>query len=173
MVAFCGMMAALSIVIMLIGSVFSLAVYIVPLFCGLLLLPVAIEYGRKTGWMMYIAVCLLGLFLGFDKEAVFFYIFTCWYPLCKYQLDNIRPRLVNILIKVAIFTVAIIAMYSILIFVLGLQAIANEFSEMGPYMGILFIVLFDISMLLYDRMMVLMTLLYAQRIRPKLKFLNR
>lgn len=174
MMAFCGMAAALSIAVMLLGTMIPAATYAVPLFCGLLLLPVMLEFGRKAAWLTYAATTIIAILLGLDKEAAFFYLFLGWYPLVKWQLDAaIHSKPLNLLIKLTIFTAALAAMYSLLAFVLHLDAITQEFSAMGPWLLIAFALIFDLCMLLYDRVLFPMAILYTNRIKPKLKFLRR
>ena len=64
-------------------------------------------------------------------------------------------------------------MYAVLGFVLGMDAVIAEFREMGALLLVAFVVLFNFSMLVYDRMLAPMAVLYARRIRPKLRFLSR
>ena len=70
-VAFCGMMVALSVALMLTGGLVPIATYCAPMLGGILLLPIMLEYGRKTAWTAYIATSLIVLTLGVDKEAAF------------------------------------------------------------------------------------------------------
>ena len=67
MIAFCGMAAGLSIVIMLLGGVIPVATYAVPMLCGLLLLPILIEFGQGAAWATFFAAAALALLLDFDK----------------------------------------------------------------------------------------------------------
>ena len=87
--AFCGLMVALSIVIMLAGGIIPIATYAAPMISAVLLLPILFEYGRKIAFTAYAAVSLISLFLGLDKEAAFFYLFIGYYPIVKFQLDRI------------------------------------------------------------------------------------
>ena len=53
MIAFCGMAAGLSVAIMLLGGVIPAAAYAVPMLCGLVLLPVLLEFGRRAAWATF------------------------------------------------------------------------------------------------------------------------
>ena len=48
--AFCGLMVALSIVIMLAGGIIPIATYAAPMISAVLLLPILFEYGRKIAF---------------------------------------------------------------------------------------------------------------------------
>ena len=69
-VAFCGMMVALSVALMLTGGLVPIATYCAPMLGGILLLPIMLEYGRKTAWTAYIATSLIVLTLGVAGVAL-------------------------------------------------------------------------------------------------------
>jgi len=170
-IAFCGMMVALSIALMLTGGLIPIATYCAPLMSGVLLLPIFLEYGKKTALTAYIATSLIVLILGVDKEAAFFYIFLGYYPVIKWNLDKLKSKPLRICIKLIIFNVAVFAMYAVLGWILHLDAIVAEFTEMGIWMLIGFVVLLDICLLMYDKLLVALTIVYAKKLRPKLRFL--
>ena len=68
-VAFCGVLAALMIAVMLLGTMIPTTTYICPALAGVLLLPVVWEFGFRTGALLYLAVALLSLILSPNKEA--------------------------------------------------------------------------------------------------------
>ena len=173
MIAMCGMASGLSVAVMLLGAVIPVATYAAPLLCGLLLLPVMTEFGHREAWITFAVTSLLALTLGADKEAAFFYLFLGWYPLVKWQLDRIRARPLRVFVKLSVFTLALVAMYALLALVLHLDAITQELGSMGTLALVLFLALFDVCMLLYDRLLFPLMMLYASRIRPRLRFLSR
>ena len=171
--AFCGMMVALTVVLMLSGGLIPIATYCAPMAAGLLLLPILLEYGKRTAWTAFAAAALISLMLDADKEAAFFYLFLGYYPILKWELERIRKRPLRIVVKLALFTVATVLMYSVMGFVLGMDAVIAEFREMGRVMLALFMVFFDCCMLLYDRVVAQIAVLYVKRLRPRLRFLQR
>ena len=171
-IAFCGIIAGISIVIMLIGGLIPAAVYAVPLLCGLLLLPLSIEFGKPAAWATFAATALLALILGFDKEAAFFYLFIGYYPILKWTVDRIRSIPVRFIIKVLLFSVSVFFMYLLLNLLFPMEAFMKEFNEMGTWMLICLLIVFDISMLLYDRLLFSALIIYANRIKPKFRFLH-
>ena len=172
-IAFCGLITALSVTLMLAGGLIPVATYCVPMAAGLLLLPVMLEFGKATAWTTFAATALIAILLGIDKEAAFFYLFIGYYPLIKWELDRIRNRALRIACKLALFSISMIAMYLILGYLLNMNAILAEFSEMGAALTALLLVLYNLCMLLYDRLLMPMIFLYAQRIKPKMPFLKR
>ena len=172
-VAFSGMAVGLSVVLMMMGGLLPVAVYIIPLLCGLVLLPISVEFGKATAWATFAATAILSMMLDFDKEAAFFYLFIGYYPIIKWQLDKIRRKPLRIAVKLALFTVSIIVMYLLLSLLFPMAQFMQEFHEMGTLLLIGMLVVYDISMLLYDRLLMAALMIYANRIRPKLRFLRR
>ena len=164
-IAFCGMMVALSVALMLTGGLIPIATYCAPMISGVLLLPILLEYGKKTA--------LIVLILGIDKEAAFFYIFLGYYPIIKWSIDKLHQKPMRVILKLLLFNGAVVAMYAVLGFVLHMDAVVEEFTEMGMWMLAAFIILLDICLFMYDRLLVPMTVLYANKFRPRLRFLIR
>ena len=83
-IAFCGLMVALSVALMLTGGLIPIATYCAPMASAILLRPILLEFGKKAAWTAYAAVSLITLMLGIDKEAAFFYLFLGYYPILKW-----------------------------------------------------------------------------------------
>ena len=172
MIAFWGMAAGLSMVILLLGGVIPVATYAVPMLCGLLLLPILLEFGEKAAWATFFAVAALALMLDFDKEAAFFYLFIGYYPIVKWRLDKLRPKALRIAAKIALFTVSMVVMYALLQLLFPVLAVLKDFEEMGVLLSVLFLAAYVLCMMLYDWLLIYYVMLYGNRIRPKLKFLK-
>lgn len=172
-VAFCGMAVALSVVLMLMGGLIPIAVYLVPLMCGLILLPISIEFGKAYAWAAFGATAALSLLLGFDKEAAFFYLFIGYYPIVKWSFDRIKKKPLRAAAKLLLFTVSILVMYGLLNLLFPMEQFMQEFHEMGIATLIVMLVVYNISMLLFDRFLVAALMIYANRIRPRLHFLKK
>jgi len=172
-IAFCGLMTALSVVLLLSGGLIPVATYCAPMLSGLLLLPVLLEYGKKSAWTTYAAVALITLLMDADKEAAFFYTFLGYYPILKWELERIKSKPAKILIKFIIFNTAVVSMYMILGFLLNMHALIEEFSQMGIVLTLVFLAVLNVCLFLYDRLLVPMIFLYVKKISPRLKFLRR
>ena len=167
--ALCAMIAALGIVVMLLGSVISIASYCTPLLAGVLLLPVMLEFGLKQAWMTWAVTALLALMIGVDQEAAFFYIFIGYYPMLKPRIDKIPKSVLRYLAKFALFCGAIGAMYCLLYFVLHLPVVVNEMQESTLAMVLITNLVLVFCLMVYDRLIVPLMLLYVNRIKPKLR----
>ena len=71
-------------------------------------------------------------------------------------------------IKLLLFTIATVALYALLTLVFGMTAILEEFKDMGIWMSVVFVILLDVCLLLYDRLLLPLCILYETRIKPKL-----
>jgi len=171
-IAFCGLMVALSVALMLTGGLIPVATYCAPMAGGLLLLPIMLEYGKKAAWTAYAATALITLLLGADKEAAFFYLFIGYYPLLKWEIERIKNKKLHLPCKLLVFNVSIVLMYIVLGFLLNMQALIQEFTQMGSALLIIFLLMLNLCMLLYDRLLFPMIYLYANKIKPRLKFLH-
>ena len=171
-IAFCGLIVALTVTLMLAGGLIPIATYCVPMFGGILLLPILLEYGKKTAWTAFAAASIITLLMDTDKEAAFFYLFFGYYPLIKWDIERIKNKPFRVLCKLAVFNGSIVLMYAILGFLLNMQALVEEFTQMGLLFLVLFIFIFDVCMILYDRLLFPLILLYVNRIQPKLRFLK-
>lgn len=167
------MLVALSVTLMLSGGLIPVATYCAPMFCALLLLPILIEYGKKAAWTAFSAVALITLILGIDKEAAFFYLFIGHYPLLKWEIERIKGKKKKFIVKLAVFNLSIILMYVFLGAVLGMHAVVAEFAEMNTVMLAVFLLMLNVCMLLYDRLIFPIMILYDKKFRSKLRFIKR
>ena len=167
-IALTGMLCSLGTVIMMMGGMIPLATFCCPALAGLMLIPIFVECGEKLSWGAYIAIALLSLMLCPDKEAAALFVFLGHYPILKWRLEQIRQKPLRLLAKLGTFNAAIGITYALLIFLLRMDAIMNEYREMGMILTIACLVLGNITLLIYDRLLAVMTLLYVRRLRGKL-----
>lgn len=83
--AFCGVTAALAVVLMIAGGWLPAATYCAPVAASLLLAFAAGRCGKRLGLCWFFAVALLSLLLTQDKEAALVFLCLGYYPL-------LRPR---------------------------------------------------------------------------------
>ena len=149
-VAFGGMMAALAVVIMCLGGLIPVATFTVPLVCMLILAYVLKFCGKRIGWAWYGAVSILGLLLGPDKEAAAIFLFLGYYPILKPGLDRMR---LGIVLKTLIFNCMIPLMYGVLIYLMGMQYIAQEYAQLGQIMTVFMLVGGNVVFFLLDKVL--------------------
>ena len=168
--ALCGMMTALGTALMLTSGLIPAMTYAAPIFCGLLLLVVLQECSRREAGLVFGATALLVLLMGVDKEAAFFYLIVGAYPLLKWQIERrFHSRWLRFVVKLLYFLITISLMYVILIFLLGMGAILAEFQAVSLWMNIAMTAVLLFCLMMYDWLLLPMSILYVQRIQPKLR----
>lgn len=142
-----GVLAALAVVLMTMGGMIPVATYVVPMLCMMILKVVASLCGRRTAWAWYGAVTLLGLLLCPDKEAAAVFGALGYYPIVKPGLDKTR---FSWLWKGLLFNGSILLLYWILLNLLGVGDLAEEFALMGKAMMAVLLVLGNVVFVLLD-----------------------
>lgn len=166
-IALAGVFGALSITMMFTGGILPLATFAAPAMAGLFIVPIAIEYGRKTGYLLYAAVSLLSLFLVPDREMSLIFIFLLgFYPLLKVRLERIRPRWAGWAVKMTVFNVCVCSMYALLLFVFRLDAVVAELDS-HLYIALL-LGMGNLTFIVYDIAVRRVVALYCARLRPLL-----
>lgn len=149
-VALGGILAALAVVVMALGTLIPVATYVCPMLCALMLNGVLKTCGRRIAWAWYGAVAVLSLLLAPDKEAAIVFVFLGYYPIVKQRLDIRKGRW---LWKLLLFNASVLAAYWLMLHVLGLAALAEEFSRMGGVMLAALLVLGNVTFFLLDRLL--------------------
>ena len=134
-IALCGVLSALSVVVLLVGNVLQIGTYAAPMLASFLLIPVLEDYGKKYALLLYAVVSLLSLFLVPDKELVLFYVLVLgYYPVLRVRLNNIRRSVLRWMAKFGCFNAAVVVMYALLIVVLAPPELVQEFAAEGTPM---------------------------------------
>ena len=166
--ALTGMLCALAVVIMMLGGVIPLATFCCPALAGLMLIPVFVECGEKLSWCAYAAIAALSLILCPDKEAALLFAVIGYYPILRWRMDQLRSRLLRVVAKLGVFNLAVIAMYALSILVLQMDQILREYQEMGLALTVACLLIGNVTLLLYDRLIAIMTALYVNRLRDRM-----
>lgn len=161
-IAFCGILAALAIVLLLLGGFVPFAVYCCPMLAMLLLVPLMEECSVKICICWYLAVSLLAFLLTPDKEAAFVFAFLGWYPIARRPLGK-WPKLPRIIGKLLLFNVAVFAMYALMIWLFRMEAVAAEFQSAGLPVLILLLALANVLFLAFDLLLGKMTVYFHKR----------
>ena len=167
-VAVSGMMVALATAILLMGGVIPAATFIGPALAGLLLIPVLAEGGRRMALGAWLAISALSLMLCADKEAALLFAFLGWYPPMKWTLDSKLPGWKGLVVKLVLWNACAGALAAMIFYVFRMDQVIAEYREMSRVMLVAFIVLANVTLLLYDRLLNIMAVLYVKKLRPKL-----
>lgn len=112
--AYCGIVAALCVALMLLGAVIPIAMFIAPAVAGFLVATVCVECGMQLALTAYAAVSLLALLFVPDKEVALIFVFLLgYYPLAKPKFERIRPAVLRIVCKLLLCNGTVLAMYGL------------------------------------------------------------
>ena len=167
-IAVSGMMVALAVAILMMGGVIPAATFVGPALAGLMLIPVFAEGGQKLALGAWLAISALSLILCADKEAALLFAFLGWYPAMKWTLDARLPGWMGLPLKLLLCNACAVAMMALVFFVLRMDQVVAEYREMGRVMLVAFILLANVTMVLYDRLLSIMLVVYVRKLRPKL-----
>ena len=102
--ALCGVLCALAVAIMAMGTILPAATYCAPVLASMTLLPVLVLCGEKLSWAMFFASAMLSLLLAPDKEAAAIFLALGYYPIVKPKLDR-KPKIRRWVGKFLLFNV--------------------------------------------------------------------
>ncbi|MDO4420020.1 MAG: hypothetical protein Q4B92_06615, partial [Ruminococcus sp.] len=109
-VAFGGVIAALSLVLMLITGVIPVGTYALPAFAGIVLTAIVIEFGIPWAIGVYVGVSVLSFLLVSDKEAALYYTLILGiYPVLKSIFERIKVKWLSFMLKLVYFNVMAVA----------------------------------------------------------------
>lgn len=141
--AMCGMMAALSVVLMVIGGALGLGMYVSPLLAGLCLIPIGNSYGSKYQVILWLAVSVLSLILvpNIEESLMYLCLFGC-YPILRPQFQKL-PKVLRFITKLLFFTIVFTALQLLIVLVLVPEVV-------GTGMMVALVVLADVTLMVYD-----------------------
>lgn len=167
--ALCGVLAALAVAVMFLGSSLSVATIASAVLASMVLVPVYAECGTGWGMLWFAVVAALSMLLAPQKETAFLFLFFGCYPVLRRYLSRIRLHAVQWLVKLLYANAATAAAYGLMLYVFKLSELTAEFAEMKHWMLAVSLVLANVCFVLYDRLLPRLERLYAVRLRPKLK----
>ena len=169
MAAFCGMAAGLSMAVMLLGGVIPIATFCCPALAGLALIPLVFDCGKTYALSAYAAIAVLSLMLCPDKEAAMLFAFLGYYPVLKWPMDlRIRNPWLRRLAKLLLWNLALGTMYALIFYVFRLDQVLKDYQDMSRAMAVAMLLLGNLTLALYDIVLLRFSILYINRLRPKL-----
>ena len=146
--AVCGLMIALSVVLMMLTTLVPVFMYVIPIVTGLLVLFVADISDKKWGAGVYFSTAFLSLLLITDKEAALTYaLFFGYYPLIKDIIEKL-PKALAWLLKLALFNAAAVGIGVISFYLFGVSG--EEYNEFGKYTIPILLIMANVAFILYD-----------------------
>ena len=164
-VALCGVLCGLAVVVLLLGGLFSLAVYCAPLLAMAVLLPVLEEYGPGTAGAAYGAVASLALLLVPDRETALVYVFFGWYPILRPRIAALPSLPVRLVCRLGVCGLSMFLLYGVTIRLLGLTAVTEELG--GGWLTAALAVMGCAVFLLLDLALGRLTVLWRRKLRRR------
>ena len=146
-VVICGMLVALSVIILYLGCAIEVLDLTLSAIVSLLIVLIVIEMKHSYAWLAYIATSILSLILLPQKTpAIFYTCFMGFYPIIKSHVERFGSALVRWTIKLIAGNAALIAM-----FVLISYFVPDEFDGglllVGTYiLGLAAFVMYDVAL---------------------------
>lgn len=144
------MLAAAAVVLMSIGTIIPIATYAAPVLCMMVGQLVLKFCGKRIAWAWYAAVTVLSLLLAPDKEAAAVFAVLGYYPIVKPKLDRMKGKL---LWKTLLFNGSILLLYWLLLKVMGIEQLVQDFSEMGVIMTVVLLLLGNVTFFMVDKLL--------------------
>ena len=161
-IALCGMLGALSVVLLLLGSALQIGTYAAPMLAAFLLIPVLEEYGTRYALTLYVCVAILAVLFVPETELALFYVLVMgYYPVLRVKLNGVKSTLLRWVLKFAVFNAGTVLVYLLLFALLG-PAVLDELLAALLAAG-------NLSFWLCDRALAALTRYYHVILKPKLK----
>ena len=149
-IALGGILAALALVIMSMGTLIPVATYVCPMLCAILLQLILKTCGKRMAWAWYGAVSVLSCLMAPDKEAAAVFLALGYYPILKPIFDRKKG---SWLWKLLFFNAVTLVTYWLLMHLFGFDQIAAEFSEMCILLTAVMLILGNITFFLLDMLL--------------------
>ena len=165
-IAFSGIISALCVVLLYLGSIIEVLDYSVSALCGILVTLVTIEFGNRTGISVWIVSSVLALIiLPVKFSALLFIAFCGWYSFLKKVLETL-PKLISWVLKLICFNAVLSVIFFITLKILLVENI-------GFITVAATVVLSNFVFIIYDILLTKLTFLYIVSWRKRLTFLKK
>ena len=160
-IALCGMLGALSVVLLLLGSALQIGTYAAPMLAAFLLIPVLEEYGTRYALTLYVCVAILAVLFVPETELALFYVLVMgYYPVLRVKLNGVKSTLLRWVLKFAVFNAGTVLVYLLLF---------AQLVQHGIGMLAALLAAGNLSFWLCDRALAALTRYYHVILKPKLK----
>ena len=162
-----GAIAAVSLVLMLLTTVIPFGTFAFPAFAGMLLTVIVIEIGYGFAVSVFAATALLSFLIVSDKEAALMYTaFFGFYPILKSLIERIPNKVVQYIVKLAVFNACMIAVFFIAVNLLSIPE--ESYYLFGLQLPVIFLLFGNVFFVLYDYCITKLVTIYLLKWRQKL-----
>lgn len=166
-IALGGTLASMCLLCQFVTGVFPVFYIIMPMICGVLVTVMASETNTRWGFLMYLAVSLLSMFITPNKDAALLFImFFGHYPLWRPFVSKIKPGFLSFAVKILIFNVCTLSYFALTVFLFGAEELLEEMGDMGKYGGVILLCTANVMFSSYDYLMSLAQDIYKKKLHP-------
>lgn len=163
-----GIIAALSLVMMLLSTVIPFLTYVLPAFAGAVLILMVIEINKGWAACTYAAVSILSLILLADKETAMMYVaFFGYYPIVKNVYESKLKKLPCIIVKFLTFNASVVAAYLAMIYIFAIPI--EGMDDFGKATIPVLLVMGNVLFILYDYVMTRFITIYSIKFRKRFR----
>lgn len=146
-ITLCGMVASLSIAIML-TSYFPYLTYAIPALAGLFMMVPLIECGAVWAFGTYIASSAIIFITGETEAKLLYVLFLGYYPILKSLIERLRKQVIEWVLKFICFNIAATAFYYVSSMLFAVSF--DDFGDFGKYGALIFLALCNVVFVIYD-----------------------
>lgn len=166
-IALGGTLASMCLVFQFATGVFPVLYIIMPMVCGILVTVMTSETNTRWGFLMYLAVSLLSLFITPNKEAALLFImFFGHYPLWRNAVSRIEPKFLSFAVKLFFFNVCIFLYLALTVLLFDADELLDEMGDFKKYGGIFLLCTVNVMFSSYDYLMSLAQEFYKKKLHP-------
>ena len=126
-IALGGIIAALCIACMFLTGVFPMFYLILPMLASAFIYIMVLETSGYWGFLTYLSVGLLSIFVTPNKDAsLAFLFFFGYFPLLRHLMERFRWKSVGFLLRLAVFNAAVLAFFWVSVYVLGMKELLES-----------------------------------------------
>lgn len=168
-VALCGIVSGLSLLLMVVLSFIPSFEYVSPAVAGLMIWVIKDQINTKWAVVSFIAVSILVQFLSPNIEARILFVFLLgYYPILRDYFEKLKYKPVQLILKLALFNLTAISAYWLVINVFGMAELLDDMNEMGQYGSIILLVMGNVAFVAYDFFLGLFFPFYIKMLKPKI-----
>ncbi len=168
-IALGGIIASLCMMSMFLTGVIPMFYLLLPMICSGLIAIMAIETSPYWGFLTYVSVGLLSIFVTPNKDAALvFILFFGYYPLLRPILERLHMPPLAFLIRLAVFNAAVLVFFYGSIYLLGADELLESLGRYGKYGGWIMLGIANVMFLSYDYLISIFPSAYRKVLKPRI-----
>lgn len=157
-----GIVAALSLVLMISVAIIPFMTYALPAAAGVLIIFIVVEIDKKWAFGVYATVAILGMLLVPEKEVAMMYLaFFGYYPIIKSVIESKFPLVIEWIVKIVLFAGTMAGAYFLMIKFMGVTI--DETEEFGMLAYPLLLGTGTFAFIIYDIALTKLITLYLKK----------